>query len=186
MRGSRTDLYRWGVRLSVAAMLHLAVTLLLRFVLAADEPVAPVERIAAEVVAQLDRELPRLTEDPEEYARLVRTECQRFPEGDLFPYTLPVLAWAGLAEGDRKAADLARMERLLELAEATLVKRLARLVPQVASAHAAIMQRARSGEAAMPGLPAKLRSDRYTGFLYGDIVLFHALTWGRTARLFRP
>jgi len=391
-------------------MLPLLFTLILHLAASAD----PIERMTAEVVNRLDEELSRLAQDPEEYARLVAAECRSFPEGDLFPYTLPVLAWAGLAEGERRPADLARMERLLELAERPVSKRtsapegrlerlatyrdqatylcqlnlalaafvsaggtgrfaelhdalstvilsdlekaggkplnsfpsytwpfdtvpcllsladhaprpgrnagseaasadtaraervretmrrhvawieesgldpdsgvpisrvdpdtltpteaprgcdlswrlallepiapetartlyeryvkafwrerflaagfaewpkgreqhedvdsgpiiagiggtatvlgiasaqvfqdqlrLARLVPQIGSAHAAISQRSSGSGGTMPGLPVKLRSDRYTGFLYGDVVLFHALTWGRTARLFR-
>ncbi len=364
----------------------------------------PVEQTRLEVVSRLDSELARLVDDPAEYDRLVAAECRSFPEGDLFPYTLAVLAWAGLAEGERKPADLARMERLLELAERPVSQRtsapegrldrlstyrdqatylcqlnlalaafvaaggsgrlvelhetlsgvilsdlekaagrplnsfpsytwpfdtvpcllsiadyspregarlssrvqevldrhlawieesgldaatglpvsrvhpetfavsevprgcdlswrlallepiapdkarewygkyvksfwrerflaagfaewpgdgtrredvdsgpivmgiggtatalgiaaaavfsdafrLARLVPQVASTHAAIAERSAEGESFMPGLPVRLRADRYTGFLYGDVVLFHALTWEKTARLLRP
>lgn len=410
-------------------MQWLALELLVGLALLAGGRGDVVERMTAGVVEQLDQELSRLAEDPDEYARLVAAECRGFPEGDLFPYTLPVLAWAGLTSGDRNAADLARMERLLELAEKPVAKRtsapegrldrlenyrdqatylcqlnlaaaafvaaggkghfaelhdklsevilsdlekaagrplnsfpsytwpfdtvpcllsvadhvvpdsdlaavprgtpargleeeqaegnarggaglsrrvqavldlhlawveesgldrdtslpvsrvtpqastasegprgcdlswrlallepiapetarrwykryvkafwvervavagfrewpegvgrkadvdsgpivlgiggaatalgiasaqvfndelrLARLVPQVETTHQAIAEKVRDGEAAMPGLPVKLRADRYTGFLYGDVVLFHALTWGRTAKLFR-
>jgi hypothetical protein len=72
---------------------------------------------AAILNERLAGQFQRLLADPVEYQRLVRTECSDFPEGDLFPFTLPALAYAHLAiaHPDRKPEFLSEAEKLITM-----------------------------------------------------------------------
>jgi len=82
--------------------------LLLSLLLVPPTPrLAPPEGLAAEAAAEwtstvraLVTRFDGLLEDPEAYARLVADRCRRFPEGDLFPFTFPALAYGQLALRD--------------------------------------------------------------------------------------
>ncbi len=65
-------------------------------------------------------------EDPATYERRVRKQCRRFPEGDLFPFTFPALAYGQIALRDPGYRDHARrqMAKLLDLAIPNVVSRL--------------------------------------------------------------
>ena len=68
--------------------------------------------------SQLAERFDRWADDPTEYAARVRSECRRFPEGDLFPFTLPAMAYAQMVyeEPARRGAALERMAPLLDRA----------------------------------------------------------------------
>ncbi len=76
--------------------------------------------------ADLRKQFDQYMERPAEYAARVRRECAAFPEGDLFPYVLPALAYAHLAASDAGAAPAARehMARLIELARPAVARRV--------------------------------------------------------------
>ncbi|MFH1530414.1 MAG: hypothetical protein ABIK09_06730 [Pseudomonadota bacterium] len=65
-------------------------------------------------------------EDPGAYGRRVRDQCRRFPEGDLFPFTFPALAYGHLALRDPGYRDhaLRQMAALLDLAIPATVERV--------------------------------------------------------------
>jgi len=64
--------------------------------------------------------------DPEAYGRRVRNQCRRFPEGDLFPFTFPALAYGQIALRDPGYRVHARrqMATLLDLAIPAVVERV--------------------------------------------------------------
>lgn len=63
---------------------------------------------------------------PEAYRDLVQEECRGFPEGDLFPYIFPALAYANLAKSDQtgKAHALKQMAKLIPLARSSVIRRV--------------------------------------------------------------
>lgn len=64
--------------------------------------------------------------DPAAYGRRVDEQCRRFPEGDLFPFTFPALAYGQLALRDPGygAHARAQMATLLDLAIPRVVRRM--------------------------------------------------------------
>ena len=94
--------------------------------LAAASTTAPESPLADEAVTVLEARFDRLLADPDAYARMVNEECTPFPEGDLFPYTLPALAYANLAIAapERSARSRRNMEILIKLAAPAVRKRL--------------------------------------------------------------
>ncbi|MBA3685875.1 MAG: hypothetical protein H0W72_11635 [Planctomycetes bacterium] len=80
--------------------MRLAALLMIALVAAAAEPVDP----AAEVARRLETTFDRLLADPEAYQATVLQKCRGFPEGGLFPFTFPAIAYAVLAQGDRQRA----------------------------------------------------------------------------------
>jgi hypothetical protein len=72
----------------------------------------------AELAARLEKGFDGWLADPAAYETTVRRECRRYPEGDLFPYTLPAMAYAQgvYADPSRRAQALARMAPLLDRA----------------------------------------------------------------------
>ncbi len=77
-------------------------------------PTNELDQAKLELLERFDR----LLSDEDEYRRRVRSECKRFPEGDLFPYTLTAMAYANLAMSDseRREHALEIMEPLLDQA----------------------------------------------------------------------
>lgn len=65
-------------------------------------------------------------EDAGSYVREAPRRCRRFPEGDLFPFTLPAMAYAGLALSEPDAAEerLARAPALLDAAVESVARKL--------------------------------------------------------------
>lgn len=63
---------------------------------------------------------------PKRYRTKVLRECNRFPEGDILPYTLPAIAYANLAISDprRRTESLKRMSGLLDSAVASTIAKV--------------------------------------------------------------
>lgn len=80
------------------------------------------ERTVRTLVAAFDGYL----EDPAAYARLVKNQRKRFPEGDLFPFTFPALAYGQLALRDPGYRDhaLRQIAKLMDLAIPAVVRRV--------------------------------------------------------------
>ena len=84
------------------------------------------EQLRSSVLSDLVSRFDRLLADEKDYTRKVRRECKGFPEGDLFPFTFPVLAYAALISRGG-AADPGRIESmvwLLEQARQAVLKRV--------------------------------------------------------------
>ena len=64
--------------------------------------------------------------DPKAYARLVLDECAQFPEGDLFPFVFPAMAYSNLALAGTTDRQHARQQIaiLIDLALPAVIKRL--------------------------------------------------------------
>jgi len=64
--------------------------------------------------------------NPERYRPEVLKQCSRFPEGDIFPYTLPAIAYANLvlADPDNRAKALKRMPGLLDAAVVSCIAKV--------------------------------------------------------------
>jgi hypothetical protein len=75
-------------------------------------------RLLATIRQGLQANFDRLLAEPGRYQERVRKECGRFPEGKIFPYALPALAYAHLAIADPAKKDHARaqMVKLIDLA----------------------------------------------------------------------
>lgn len=88
----------------------------------ADDVAAEWARTVRTLVGEFDTHL----EDPAAYRRRVHKDCERFPEGDLFPFTFPAIAYAQLALRDPAYRDHARrqMTKLLDLAIPAVVRRV--------------------------------------------------------------
>ena len=82
-------------------------------------PDHPLDLVRGDLAQRFDQ----LLDDPAAYRRRVHDECRRFPEGDLFPYTLPAMAYAETARTDptKREAALPRMASLLDAAIASTV-----------------------------------------------------------------
>jgi len=101
-----------------------AVTLSVAGVIRGDKAAEPRRNPAAgiralgEIKRRLTERFNDVLSDPQDYHRKVRRECRDFPEGDLFPYTLPAIAYANLALADAKDRPnaLKRMQILLDRA----------------------------------------------------------------------
>ncbi|KKM23285.1 hypothetical protein LCGC14_1616740 [marine sediment metagenome] len=97
--------------------------------LAADDRAVPAAggvKVIADVQARLLRAFEDHLDNPRRYAKLVAKQCRMFPEGDLFPYVLPAIAYANLALGDPKRKDLAlkRMGQCIDLAIPGVLRRV--------------------------------------------------------------
>ena len=83
-------------------------------------------RSDAQAIGALGAGFDRLLEDRDGYRDRVRRECRTYPEGDLFPFLLPAMAYGNLALAGtitrREALD--RMELLIHMAEPYVVRRL--------------------------------------------------------------
>lgn len=81
----------------------------------ADVKAAQIPEIDNSLPAILRRQLAKqflmLASDPKSYRAKVLKECARFPEGDLFPYTLPAIAYANMTLSD----PLIRTDALKEM-----------------------------------------------------------------------
>jgi hypothetical protein len=91
-------------------------------------PVLPAnaDEIADGLAIELAAKFDALLIKPEDFQRKVRQECKRFPEGDLFPYLLPALAYGHLADRTDEAERgplLAKMAQLIELARPGVEKK---------------------------------------------------------------
>ncbi len=77
-------------------------------------------------VRTLVRKFDGVLADPAAYGRRVGKQCRRFPEGDLFPFTFPAIAYAQLALRDPAYRDhaLHQMAKLLDLAVPAVVRRV--------------------------------------------------------------
>jgi len=82
----------------------------------------PLTALGKKLATQFDA----LLADPKSYRGRVSRECRRFPEGDIFPYTLPAIAWANLAlsDPDRRKDALEHMPGLLDPAIASTAARV--------------------------------------------------------------
>jgi hypothetical protein len=87
----------------------------------AARPVGHLAGLREDLRQRFDRWL----EDPARYRKTVRAECGRFPEGDLFPYTFPAMAYASLALANPSETQrsLERMAPLLDQAIAATTAR---------------------------------------------------------------
>jgi len=67
-----------------------------------------------------------LLAEPGAYAAKVRRQCRGFPEGDLFPYVLPAIAYTNLALADTKVSprSVERIVALIEAARPAVVRRV--------------------------------------------------------------
>jgi hypothetical protein len=83
---------------------------------------SPATALSRKLVAQFDK----LTANIVSYRLEVARKCARFPEGDLFPYTLPAIAYANAALSDplRRTDALKRMSGLIDSAVASTVARV--------------------------------------------------------------
>jgi hypothetical protein len=75
---------------------------------------------------QLAKQFDTIIDAKKSYQTRVSKECKRFPEGDIFPYTLPAIAYANIALADplRRTNSLERMRGLLDSAVASTVARV--------------------------------------------------------------
>lgn len=89
---------------------------------AAADDSKPLTALRKKLATQFDV----LLADPKSYSGRVSRECRRFPEGDIFPYTLPAIARANLALSDpgRRKKALEHMPGLLDPAVASTVARV--------------------------------------------------------------
>lgn len=79
------------------------------------------------VAGRLEREFVARLADPARYERDVLAECSRFPEGDLFPFTLTAMALAFQAQRHPHRADVLRpaIATALRSAESRVARKLA-------------------------------------------------------------
>jgi len=79
---------------------------------------------ADDPLKKLAKQFDKITAKQAGYPSRVARECRRFPEGDLFPYVLPAIAYANitLADPRRRSDALERMKRLLDAAVASTIK----------------------------------------------------------------
>ncbi len=84
------------------------------------------QQVLADAGAALLAEFDAFLEAPPAYRRRVLTECRTFPEGDLFPFTFPAMAYANLAVEGRLERPRAQEQiaKLIELAIPSSVERL--------------------------------------------------------------
>jgi hypothetical protein len=89
---------------------------------AAEDPAAASRRL-------LVQEFDAFLAAPADFELAVRRQCSVFPEGDLFPYILPALAYTNLALEDPAYAPTARgrIAQLIELARPGVEKRAGKL-----------------------------------------------------------
>ncbi len=77
------------------------------------------------LLKRLQRQFETYLKTPRAYKQIVIKECSVFPEGNLYPFTLPAIAWAGIVFRDPEQAPHAReqMRKLIDLAipQATLM-----------------------------------------------------------------
>jgi len=88
-------------------------------------PAPPSDTYTPTVRGKLARQFDALTADPKSYRARVLKECGRFPEGDIFPYILPAIAYANMTLSDplRRTKTLKKMSSLLAPAiENTIAK----------------------------------------------------------------
>ncbi|GEM_PF-817517 len=79
---------------------------------------ASAKQILADARSQLQRQFDQFLIDPEAYRRKALKECGMFPEGNLYPFVLPALAYANLASSGSIPPEHAQhhMQKLLDLA----------------------------------------------------------------------
>jgi len=89
---------------------------------ARSTPLQTADGLADELLAEFDK----LLVDPAQYARRAKAECSGFPEGDLFPYVFPSLAYAGLVSAGRVQPDEAakKVNALVDLAIESVVHKV--------------------------------------------------------------
>jgi len=89
---------------------------------AAADDSKPLTALRKKLATQFDA----LLADPKSYRGRVSRECRRFPEGDIFPYTLPAIAYANLALSDpgRRKDALEHMPGLLAPAIANTIAKV--------------------------------------------------------------
>jgi hypothetical protein len=79
---------------------------------------------AAVLLNKLARQFDKITAKQAGYPNRVSRECKRFPEGDLFPYVLPAIAYANMTLDDplMRSEALKRMAGLLDAAVVSTIK----------------------------------------------------------------
>ena len=84
------------------------------------------ESLRREVLGDLAGRFDRLLADRDGYVKRVERECRGFPEGDLFPYLFPVLAYASMiADGFERADErVETMAWLLEQARGSVERKV--------------------------------------------------------------
>ncbi|HUU42580.1 MAG TPA: hypothetical protein VMX57_02310, partial [Planctomycetota bacterium] len=92
------------------------------------QPPAPLspDEILGPIREQFLAEFDDYLKDPEDYRRRVERECDAFPEGDLFPYVYPAMAYVNVALKDptRKEHCARQARKLIDLAVASVTNRV--------------------------------------------------------------
>jgi hypothetical protein len=98
--------------------MNLGLVLVLLSALAAAEPPSPVTVLEARFAGHAAA--------PGTYDTSVKEECRRFPEGDLFPFTFPAMAFGQLAlvRSDGRGELLAAMAAMVDLAIPHVARRV--------------------------------------------------------------
>ena len=117
---------------SVLVVLAVGVVIALAAVTSAADKVGPSpagrddNKSLTAVRKKLARQFDALVAEPKSYQAGVSRECRRFPEGDIFPYTLPAIAYANLALSDpgRRKDALEHIPGLLAPAIASTVAKV--------------------------------------------------------------
>jgi hypothetical protein len=122
------------MRVQVPRLIILPLLLAIEWPLAAGEPPAPAdapktpstEKILHSYRTRFENVFDRHLKDPAAYRKRAADKCAAFPEGDLFPFTFPALAYVNLAlaEPDRKAHYAAQARKLVDLAIESVTKRV--------------------------------------------------------------
>jgi hypothetical protein len=83
-------------------------------------------QVLESVTARLQRQFDAHLEDPRRYVRHVVEEARQFPEGDLFPYLFPAMAYANLAISGRmeKTEALGKMAAFIDLAIPSVIRQV--------------------------------------------------------------
>jgi hypothetical protein len=84
------------------------------------------EELLAPIRARLLTDFNRRLQDPQAYAQHVRKSCAAFPEGDLFPYVYPAMAYVNVAlrNPDQKENSIQNAGKLIDLAIASVARRV--------------------------------------------------------------
>ncbi len=84
------------------------------------------KELLAPISARLLRDFNRRLEDPQGYARDVKIRCASFPEGDLFPFLYPAMAYVNVAlrAPDQRENSVRNCEKLIDLAIASVAQRV--------------------------------------------------------------
>jgi hypothetical protein len=93
----------------------------------ASRPAGAADEALRQPRAFLLAEFEGLLARPKQYAAKVAAECRRLPEGDLFPYVLPAMAYTNLAVADPKRHQgraLRRVPQLIDAAIRPVVRRV--------------------------------------------------------------